>query len=748
MPRRALIGPLLVALASWCAAGLITVQHPDATAVRLAAPAPLWVAAAAFLVAFALPAWRVRPLTAAPALLSTLPWWPVPLPAIALLWTGPLAWAPVLAALLAALLASRTEAPSAERSAVAPVRSALLAGALGLVVSLLAAWSLAPRLPGGDEPHYLVIAQSLLRDGDLDIRNNHAAREYASYYPGELRPDYLRPGRRGEIYSIHAPGIPALVLPGFALFGYRGAQGTLLLFGACTGAAIWWLGWITTRSGSAAWFAWAAIALAPTFLIQSVTIFPDGPAALCVAAAVWLLIRLGDAEHGPRPAAMILVGAMLAALPWLHTRFAVLAGVLGLAIAGSIAVGRHATRRWLPLLAFLAIPLAGAAAWFVSFYVLYGTFDPTAPYGAPSADRSSRFIPGGVAGLLFDQQFGLLSYGPALLIAGAGSAFAAWRRCGAVVWSLSAAACYLAVTATYWMWWGGVPAPPARFAMAVLPVLAVPLALAWSRFSGPARAVALFALAWSLAIAVCVIGIGRGALAWNIRDGQAAWLEWLSPVVNLPRGWPSFFWRLTPADVSTEWPFALHALIWLATLGLAAMATVLVTSRLVTRGVAAGAPVATGLLIALMAVVQAGWWLNGSTGLDPSRSQLALLDRIGPGGAVTLIGPLDVRAGAGSVASMRVEPEERPRFRPELPWAFYTGVPSGDYELSVTSASPRAGTLTISTERAPEPIAVHQLVPLARQTVALPLPGGASVLTLEVDAGLKDAGVRVELRRK
>ena len=41
------------------------------------------------------------------------------------------------------------------------------------------AWWVSPRIPGGDEPHYLIITQSLLNDGDLRIENNHRAREYA-----------------------------------------------------------------------------------------------------------------------------------------------------------------------------------------------------------------------------------------------------------------------------------------------------------------------------------------------------------------------------------------------------------------------------------------------------------------------------------------------------------------------------------------------------------------------------------------
>ena len=101
-----------------------------------------------------------------------------------------------------------------------------IAAGATLVVALVAAWVLNSRLPAGDEPHYLVITQSLIKDADLRIENNHRARDYAAYLDAPLAPDFLRRGRDGQIYSIHAPGLPVLVLPAFWLFGYRGAEPT------------------------------------------------------------------------------------------------------------------------------------------------------------------------------------------------------------------------------------------------------------------------------------------------------------------------------------------------------------------------------------------------------------------------------------------------------------------------------------------------------------------------------------------
>ena len=103
-------------------------------------------------------------------------------------------------------------------------------------------------------------------------------------------------------------------------------------------------------------------------------------------------------------------GAALAVLPWLHTRFAVLAATLG----GLILVRLARTRNpFTNATAFLAVPAAGAIAWLGFFLVVYGTLDPTAPYGG-EVGSSFAFLPNGFGGLFFDQGFGLLATAPVL----------------------------------------------------------------------------------------------------------------------------------------------------------------------------------------------------------------------------------------------------------------------------------------------------------------------------------------------
>src|SRR6185369_3447815 len=77
---------------------------------------------------------------------------------------------------------------------VDPRRGPRAAAVLACALYIGSAWWLSEILPGGDEPNYMLITQSLLKDGDLKIENNHANRDYAEYFSGNLAMDYLRRG--------------------------------------------------------------------------------------------------------------------------------------------------------------------------------------------------------------------------------------------------------------------------------------------------------------------------------------------------------------------------------------------------------------------------------------------------------------------------------------------------------------------------------------------------------------------------
>ena len=719
---RTLLGPAMVGVSVWCATGTLAVLSSSSTE-RVVAPAPWWIFIVAAMLAALVPNWRNRPSTALPALVSTLPWWPVPLPAVALMWTGPLAWVPVAAALFVAYGSRPIAWLGRATGATEPDRAARLAAAASLLIALGAAWAADPRVPGGDEPHYLVITQSLLKDGDLKIENNHTARHYESYFGGTLKEDFVARGKNGQIYSIHAPGVPALVLPGFALAGFRGAQATLILLFAVAGALMWRSAWRLTGDTSAAWFAWSAVAGSTTLAILSFMIFPDSPGACAVAAGTWLLVSHRDASERQ----VIAVSGALAALPWLHSRFAVLAGAIGLAIVAMTLLdrARPIAVRWRRVVAFLAIPIVSAVAWLWMFHVIYGVFDPRAQYGYdPNAIRS--WIWGAVAGLFADQQFGLMAYAPVLIAAFVGCVMAApGQRRQLSLLSVGIVLVYTMVVATYWMWWAGVPALPARFLTAAVPLLTVALAVAWEQSTASGRTVLLALLAISLGITAIVIGVDRSAMGWNGRNGQAAWLEWLSPIVNLPRAWPSFFWN-------GQGEFLRHVVASAAILFVVCLTATVLARRYLIDHARARTVVASTLLVGVMFIVQAGWTVTASEPLDPARAQLALHGEAGIGRSVWRIGS-GVRRWHPDSARLRVQPDQPPLVdTPSPEVGRFVNVPSGVYHLETSSGNLTGGLAIKIRREAP----LLRVVVAAGQAQSFPLvlPAGASLLMVEAES--------------
>jgi len=237
------------------------------------------------------------------------------------------------------------------------------AGVLAGAIYAFAAWEVSPSVPGGDEPHYLIITQSLLIDHALTIDDVHRRGDYRAYYPTELQPHVQTRGKNGRIYSVHAPGLPALVAPAFLVGGYRAVVGFLILIAACGAALAWHVGWLSTRRTDAAWFGWAAVTLPVTTIFQSFTIYPDGVGGVLTLTGMWALLRAHDestnGETRLRP--WVLHGAALALLPWLHSRFAVLAGGLGALVLLRLSSTKNPAAK---AVGFLAIPtLSGSAAY-------------------------------------------------------------------------------------------------------------------------------------------------------------------------------------------------------------------------------------------------------------------------------------------------------------------------------------------------------------------------------------------------
>jgi hypothetical protein len=500
-----------------------------------------------------------------------------------------------------------------------------------LAIFAAAAWCVSPSRPGGDEPHYLIIAQSLLLDRDLKIENNHARGDYRRYFPGDLsKPDYLRRGRDGAIYSIHAPGLPALVLPAFALAGYQGVLIVLLILSAAAAGLAWELARRVTGRTDAAWFGWAAVVCAPTLLVNTFTVYPDGPGGLLVLTGVWALIRAREEQASGAESAWpwLFHGAALALLPWLHTRFALLAGCIGALVVLDLSRTRNAAAK---ASAFLAVPSVSALAWIGFFVAVYGAPDPSIPYRGSDLG-SPAYIAGGLAGLLFDQMYGLLSNAPVLVAVPIGVLLlAAHPGAGR---PLAARLLFIVVpyvlTVTHFaMWWGGFSSP-ARFLVPLLPALAIPAAVTWAAARERTFRIALSgALALTACLSVLLVVVGRGRLAYFDRSNvHALWTEWGSRTADLAHGLPAFFARIERQQPGQL--FFTEIAVWIVVVGLACVVIRAADRRGRCRSRGAAATLTGGVMaIALMVAISVVWRLERVDGRTPAQAAMNLLRRLG-----------------------------------------------------------------------------------------------------------------------
>jgi hypothetical protein len=738
--------PLSVAAGGlWLTLGVVTPIAASATerlAVVSSARLGFALVAAALALAWTLriPAVRLHPLYL--AVLLWLPWLPVPIPSAFLLWDGPLATA-VWAAIAGLLLSPPMRAAWMRVLAATPRRQRALAVVLAAVAYMAAAARMAPVLPGGDEPHYLVITQSLLYDGDLKIENNHRRGDYRAYVSPELKPDYLRRGVDREIYSIHAPGLAVLVLPAFALAGYPGVVICLSLLSALGTALVWRLAWRVTGNVAAAWAGWATVALSVPFFFQAFTVYPDGPAAAVVITGVYALAfpdRL--AAGGWRAAAH---GAVLATLPWMHTRYAVLAAVLGVLIAirlwqqageaGQAAPWPMQSRRIQRSFAFLAVPFLSMVAWLWFFRAVYGEFNPAAPYGGYT-QSSLTSAPRGLAGLLIDQQFGVLPNAPAYLMAfiGVGALWRTHRRLTGELVLLAGS--YAIAVASYHMWWGG-HSSPARFLVPVLLPFGIAAAAQWARSTPLARCAFAVLLAVSVGLAAVLACVDRGALVYNVRDGFGLWMDRAAPLVNLPRAMPTLFRNtgsVTTAQIAG----------WVAA-GISSWLLLRYSRRVHPE---AATPVCFALACTLMIGATLGWRVAGASSLETgtalTRVARAAADR---GTVITLPG---LRRQAAAPALALVPVPSAPRRDVGAASALFVGrdLPAGRYRVIADGPSALSGTIEATVGRRAEPLlrTILTNVPAGPTSMLLDLPAGARLLTIGGDLSAARAIRQVWLR--
>ena len=392
----------------------------------------------------------------------------------------------------------------------------------------------------GGQPHYLLIATSLLRDGDLDVLNNY--RESTTSLstpttwetPASRRTCTLSTARAGAFTPSTAWAAPAAA-PGDAPGRNGEGHGLAIVFmlgvAAALSTQIFLLARETTGRAVVAIVAWTAVAFTSPLLLYAGQIYPEVPGALLVVwgvRAVWRASAPGApaTPGGGRRGMKGLTGAPGRPCAW-EWRWR---SSPGCTCATSPWPRCWPWPVWPPALPGDA---SSGPCWRPARGGGVAAVGPQlAPLRGPPSGRRVRHLrraerPHGHPGALLDQQFGLLVYAPVYLIALFGLPLVPHRLPGlrgAVL--LAVLGLYTLFVAAFSFWYGAY-SPPSRMLVPVLPLLVAPLALALAEWrAAPFRLVsaALLLLSWS--IARLLMDVPR--LRYNLPTGRSEMLAYLS----------------------------------------------------------------------------------------------------------------------------------------------------------------------------------------------------------------------------
>lgn len=283
--------------------------------------------------------------------------------------------------------------------------------------------------PTGDEPHYLLMAQSLVKDHDMNLENDYVfEKTYRNFYPSELEYKNIHntAGKNGKgIYSIHNPGISLLISIPYMIAGRYGAQFLIAFFAAILAVLIFKA---SISSGSDEKTA-AASAIITSVIIPfsagASLILTEMPSA---CAVVYCAFFIRDIFRGEKKEIKsdIIFFICTGFLVWLHPKMFVFSGIFWAAWIIAVIVKKRFNAKeaiFLNIIFFVFISL-----YIIYYYSIFGFFAFT---GMKNIYVSSSFffdfnlfhIIKAFFAIFFDRDYGLFFFSPVFILSFTGVIF-------------------------------------------------------------------------------------------------------------------------------------------------------------------------------------------------------------------------------------------------------------------------------------------------------------------------------------
>ncbi|MFW6124290.1 MAG: hypothetical protein ACOC5G_03630 [Acidobacteriota bacterium] len=310
-------------------------------------------------------------------------------------------------ALIAIFNAAGARVPETKRIQFPPLKPGLVWAAAFVIFSTA---SIVLFIQGvhlsGDEPHYLMMTQSLVEDGDLNLENNIKNKTYYRYLPTDIQ--FHGKVHNKRYVSYHMPGVSFLLLPFYALFNLLGglvAPALYFRLAASLINAFFALALYTVLKiefpGKRITGIWLLFLCLFPLIIHSAHLYPELPAATLMMAAY--VFAFGKSKS------YWLSGLLLSLVAWFHVKYYPPLIILAIFIIIQIIKEKNFKQ----IFQFFLFPFLNFILLMAFCKTFYGSFNPADIFPSPNSFAAPIMLRVKIFLAYFlDQRDGLLFYSP------------------------------------------------------------------------------------------------------------------------------------------------------------------------------------------------------------------------------------------------------------------------------------------------------------------------------------------------
>jgi hypothetical protein len=351
----------------------------------------------------------------------------------------------------------------------------------------------------GDEVHYLIATESIIEDHDLSLQNNYQNKGYFSHHGNTVDEHTVVSPIDGKHRSFHGFLLSLIVVPGFYFRNLLGARITIFVLHILFCLVLLVLLERLKFSKTVSYFTVGLFVLQLPIVLYAQYVYTDLLAGYLIVTAGLFGYQYLQSKYRLNLAAMSFV---LGIAILLHVKLIFFGVLLIISMGIKIFVDNLENLKlqsfWQVIkskyVSFLYLSLPWLGFYLLSSYIQYrwfGIFRPDAfqlvLLGNNYSDQTFTLnIFGGLFGMLFDGESGLITNAPLLILIIPGLVWLYKYSREYVIYILIPVALFLIFQSSvpFWNTWG----PPARYMMdfvpVLLPALSTSLVVLWQKISG------------------------------------------------------------------------------------------------------------------------------------------------------------------------------------------------------------------------------------------------------------------------